>query len=212
MDWKKNFDFSPSRKVPPQKGRRAANALGSSSRSETSVAEDVLDSPPGSAAGTGPKSKSPLPVAPPRARRTGGWAEDTTKSGKRRSAVNVIEQERFRDVEDKKVDSDDDIPVIPDLDDLQEEELGLQVADAPSMAVNRVAMYKELNSDLLKHSVFSTLDGINLQLLTKRLSGEADVKEVDEVWTWEQLFTEVSSELHKEWELQTDDGNKTSPT
>ncbi|XP_063222643.1 intraflagellar transport protein 43 homolog B isoform X2 [Bacillus rossius redtenbacheri] len=135
MDWKKNFDFSPSRKVPPQKGRRAANALGSSSRSETSVAEDVLDSPPGSAAGTGPKSKSPLPVAPPRARRTGGWAEDTTKSGKRRSAVNVIEQERFRDVEDKKVDSDDDIPVIPDLDDLQEEELGLQVADAPSWCV-----------------------------------------------------------------------------
>nr|CAD7451701.1 unnamed protein product [Timema bartmani] len=37
-------------------------------------------------------SKSPTPVAPPRTRRTGGWADETTKSGKRRSAMNVMDQ------------------------------------------------------------------------------------------------------------------------
>nr|CAD7452576.1 unnamed protein product [Timema tahoe] len=149
-------------------------------------------------------SKSPTPVAPPRTRRTGGWADETTKSGKRRSAMNVMDQERFQTQDDKRDDSDDDIPVIPDLDDLQDDQLDSQVAVAPSVAVNRVATYKELDSDLLKHSAFATLDDINLQLLTKRLNLEADVKEPDEVWTWDLLFTEVSSELRKEWEAKSE--------
>nr|CAD7198064.1 unnamed protein product [Timema douglasi] len=149
-------------------------------------------------------SKSPTPVAPPRTRRTGGWADETTKSGKRRSAMNAMDQERFQTQDDKRDDSEDDIPVIPDLDDLQDDQLDSQVAVAPSVAVNRVATYKELDSDLLKHSAFATLDDINLQLLTKRLNLEADVKEPDEVWTWDLLFTEVSSELRKEWEAKSE--------
>jgi len=37
------------------------------------------------------------------------------------------------------------------------------VADAPSVAVNRVATYKELDSDLLKNVAFATLDDIDLR-------------------------------------------------
>nr|CAD7260561.1 unnamed protein product [Timema shepardi] len=192
----------------------------------------------------------------------------------RRSAMNAMDQERFQTQDDKRDDSEDDIPVIPDLDDLQDDQLDSQVAVAPSVAVNRVATYKELDSDLLKHSAFATLDDINLQLLTKRLNLEADVKErattsrhkantrikletlqfhhssispadetpasstsntdpdwnssetssiscmapasshpgagtialysPDEVWTWDLLFTEVSSELRKEWEAKSE--------
>lgn len=44
--------------------------------------------------------------------------------------------------------------------------------------MNRVATYKELDSDLFKHAAFATLDDMNLRLLTKRLNLEADVKEV----------------------------------
>nr|CAD7571062.1 unnamed protein product [Timema californicum] len=205
---------------------------------------------------------------------------------RRRSAMNAMDQERFQTQDDKRDDSEDDIPVIPDLDDLQDDQLDSQVAVAPSVAVNRVATYKELDSDLLKHSAFATLDDINLQLLTKRLNLEADVKEIsvskgiqslsqrattsrhkantrikletlqfhhssispadetpasstsntdpdwnssetssiscmapasshpgagtialyspDEVWTWDLLFTEVSSELRKEWEAKSE--------
>lgn len=47
-----------------------------------------------------------------------------------------------------------------------------------SVVVNRVATYKELDSDLFKHAAFATLDDMNLRLLTKRLNLEADIKEV----------------------------------
>ena len=47
------------------------------------------------------------------------------------------------------------------------------------MAVNRVATFKELDSDLLRHAAFSTLDDIDLRQLTEVLVGEADIREVN---------------------------------
>lgn len=46
------------------------------------------------------------------------------------------------------------------------------------MAVNRVATFKELDTDLLRHAAFSTLDDIDLRLLTNCLANESDVREV----------------------------------
>ncbi|XP_013383474.1 intraflagellar transport protein 43 homolog [Lingula anatina] len=67
--------------------------------------------------------------------------------------------------------------------------------------VNRVATYRELDNDLLRHAAFQTLDNeIDLKLLTKVLSAESEVIEEDKPWDWDQLFTEVSSELINEWE------------
>merc|ERR1719384_2748525 len=97
-------------------------------------------------------------------------------------------------------DSDDDaIPIIPDLDDVRDEDMQLQVADAPSVAVNRGATYKELDSDLLKNVAFATLDDIDLRLLTKCLAPESALKEPDENWNWDVIFAQVSGKLHKEW-------------
>ena len=45
--------------------------------------------------------------------------------------------------------------------------MALRVAEAPSVAVNRVATYRELDSDLLRHVAFATIDDIDLRLLTK---------------------------------------------
>lgn len=64
--------------------------------------------------------------------------------------------------------------------------------------VNRVAAYKELDTELVKNVKFATMDGVNLTMFTKRLFSEKSVKEADEVWTWESLFTQVASELNSE--------------
>ena len=65
--------------------------------------------------------------------------------------------------------------------------------------MNRVATYRELDNDLLKHVAFATLDDIDLRLLTRRLAPESAVRERDEPWSWDVVFAEVSSELQKEW-------------
>ncbi|KAF5922915.1 hypothetical protein HPG69_013260 [Diceros bicornis minor] len=95
-----------------------------------------------------------------------------------------------------------DIPVIPDLEEVQEEDFVLQVAAPPSIQVNRVMTYRDLDNDLMKYAAFQTLDGeIDLKLLTKVLAPEHEVREDDVSWDWDRLYTEVSSELLSEWDL-----------
>lgn len=57
--------------------------------------------------------------------------------------------------------------------------------------MNRVVTLKGLNSDLLKQNAFSSLKDVDLSILTKYLQPQAAFEEPDEVWEWEQLFTEV---------------------
>ncbi|KAF3830988.1 hypothetical protein GH733_002226 [Mirounga leonina] len=95
-----------------------------------------------------------------------------------------------------------DIPVIPDLEEVQEEDFALQVAAPPSIQVNRVMTFRDLDNDLMKYAAFQTLDGeIDLKLLTKVLAPEHEVREDDVSWDWDHLYTEVSSELLTEWDL-----------
>ena len=72
----------------------------------------------------------------------------------------------------------------------------------------RVATYKELDSDLLKHVAFATLDDIDLRLLTLRMWPESALKEPDETWNFDDIFAEVSSELQKEWYPEDDLDNQ----
>ena len=44
-----------------------------------------------------------------------------------------------------------------------QEDFALKVADAPNIAMNRVATYKELDNDLFKHAAFATLEEIDLR-------------------------------------------------
>ncbi|XP_037097677.1 intraflagellar transport protein 43 homolog isoform X2 [Syngnathus acus] len=148
-------------------------------------------------AGEGPPPKPP--------RRQGGWAEEVSGSGlgksSRRAAADDLEDRRLRPQTPQGLDDDGDIPVIPDLDEVQEEDLNMQVAAPPSVQVNRVMTYRDLDNDLKYYSAFQTLDGeIDLKLLTKILSPEQEVKEEDVLWDWDHLFTEVSSELLMEWD------------
>nr|XP_061798071.1 intraflagellar transport protein 43 homolog A-like [Nerophis lumbriciformis] len=181
-------------------GRRARLAadlsLGdatTSRKSTTSAGEDD---------GEGPPPKPP--------RRQGGWAEESSGSGpgksSRRAAADDLEDRRLRPQTPQGSDDDGDIPVIPDLDDVQEEDLNMQVAAPPSVQVNRVMTYRDLDNDLKYYSAFQTLDGeIDLKLLTKVLAPEQEVKEEDVLWDWDHLFTEVSSELLMEWDQRESD-------
>ncbi|XP_066550448.1 intraflagellar transport protein 43 homolog isoform X2 [Amia ocellicauda] len=171
------------------------------------------------------------PPKPPR--RQGGWADETPGSAKterlnqgnskdnlnllgilpycrsgRRPATEEMEDRRLRPQTPERSDDEGDIPVIPDLEEVQEEDLTMQVAAPPSIQVNRVMTYRDLDNDLMKYSAFQTLDGeINLKLLTKVLAPEQEVREEDVGWDWDHLFTEVSSELMTEW----DQGDKEDP-
>ncbi|CAB1436217.1 unnamed protein product [Pleuronectes platessa] len=143
---------------------------------------------------------------PPKpARRQGGWAEESSGSGSakssRRPAAEDLEDRRLQPQTPQGSDDEGDIPVIPDLEDVQEEDLTMQVAAPPSVQVNRVMTYRDLDNDLKYYSAFQTLDGeIDLKLLTKVLAPEQEVKEDDVSWDWDHLFTEVSSELLMEWD------------
>uniref|UniRef100_A0A8C6A2B2 Intraflagellar transport 43 n=1 Tax=Marmota marmota marmota TaxID=9994 RepID=A0A8C6A2B2_MARMA len=133
-------------------------------------------------------SEAPPPKPP---RRLGGWADDSMKASNHRLRRHSLDG----------MDDGGDIPIIPDLEEVQEEDFVLQVASPPSIQVNRVMTYRDLDNDLMKYSAFQTLDGeIDLKLLTKVLAPEHEVREDDVGWDWDHLYTEVSSELLTEWD------------
>ncbi|XP_060789142.1 intraflagellar transport protein 43 homolog [Neoarius graeffei] len=183
-------------KSTAKSGRRARQAVDQASTEESRAGRKSSSS--GMAApGEGPPPKPP--------RRQGGWAEESTGSGSakagRRQGAEEVEDRRLRPQTPKGSDDESDIPVIPDLDEVQEEDLTMQVAAPPSIQVNRVMTYRDLDNDLMKYSAFQTLDGeIDLKLLTKVLAPEQEVREEDVGWDWDHLFTEVSSELQTEWD------------
>lgn len=152
----------------------------------------------------GPRSRQPArqePDEPPKPSRVSGWGEDNPRKSRRLGEGfeniedSANERLRPRTPEDDN-ESDTDIPVIPDLEEQQDDDLTVKIAVAPNVAVNRVATYRELDNDLLRQAAFTTLDNdIDLKLLTKNLSTEADLIEEDKPWDWDRLFTEVTSEL-----------------
>ncbi|XP_024424107.2 intraflagellar transport protein 43 homolog isoform X1 [Desmodus rotundus] len=172
----------------PKMGRRA--------QQESAQAENRLSGKNSSTlSGEAPPPKPP--------RRQGGWADDSMKASKSgRRASEEVEDHRLRQKSLDGSDDGGDILVIPDLEEVQEEDFVLQVAAPPSVQVNRVMTYRDLDNDLMKYAAFQTLDGeIDLKLLTKVLAPEQEVREDDVSWDWDRLYTEVSSELLTEWDL-----------
>ncbi|CAL1682859.1 unnamed protein product [Lasius platythorax] len=188
MDWTTDLEVT-SKKLIPRLGRRAGQ---SNLQEENKSDDDPLESP--ISLSSGKSMPMQRPVVPPRSRKT-GWG-DELKSGKSKMTSNIIEQERFRAVE--KEEQQDDIPVIPDLDEIQEDNISSEIASAPTINANRVTAYEELDTDLVKNAAFTSLDGVSLSLLAEKLYNENLVKEPDEVWNWNLLFTQISSEINSE--------------
>ncbi|PAA77359.1 hypothetical protein BOX15_Mlig025147g3 [Macrostomum lignano] len=132
-------------------------------------------------------------------KRRGGWGDEpprTAGSGGRR-ADDELGDDKFRE---KRFSDSDGAAAIPEL----KEEAPVassvneppEMAKAPSIAVNRVATYRELDFDLNRHASFATLDNeIDLKLLTRCLAADQDLQEPDEYWDWDRLFAEVTGDL-----------------
>jgi intraflagellar transport protein 43 len=209
-----DLSLSPARKPAVAKGRRAALSSAATNNAflddaETFMAEASLQQRPVS--GDLFLDEDSADKRPKQGRRNvGGWADESTRA-KTAKSVRMMEPQGGIGSDD------DDMPIIPDLDDVRDEDMAFTVADAPSVAVNRVATYKELDNDLLKHVAFATLDDIDLKLLTKRMAPEAALQEPDVTWSWDVIFAEVSGELQKEWEPEEDgdvdsNGNNSKPS
>nr|XP_034964036.1 intraflagellar transport protein 43 homolog [Zootoca vivipara] len=126
----------------------------------------------------------------------------SASKSKKRPTEQEVEDHRLRQQSLEAEDDEEDIPVIPDLEEVQEEDFAMQVAAPPSVQVNRVLTYRDLDNDLMKYAAFQTLDGeVDLKLLSKVLAPEQDVREDDISWDWNHLYTEVASELLSEWDL-----------
>ena len=186
-----DIDFTETKQKKVKKGRRAGRTeTPPSLESASATLIDDVDQQ------VEPPTETRDPDAPPKpSRRTGGWGRRSEKE-EVDSRLKVGEPP-----EDERNGSDDDIPVIPDLEDQEEEDVASSVALAPNVAVNRVATYRELDNDLMMHNQFLTLDNdIDLKLLGKCLSAEADVQDEDKPWDWDRTFTEVTSEILTEME------------
>ena len=202
------FDLSLSptvRRSAPSKGRRANQPFGDGDddKDETlGFTSSPLNSRPISGElfldedGSSQRGSRP----PPHGRRTGGWADEASRA-KTAKSVRMVPNAKGGGIGSDD-EEDGSIPVIPDLDDVRDEDMAFTVAEAPSVTVNRVATYKELDNDLLKHVAFATLDDVDLKLLTRRMAPENALKEHDEPWPWDVIFAEVKGELQKEWSAE----------
>lgn len=196
------LDFGASKsKHSARQGRRAAAAAPAAD-----LDQDDDDLPSGSkpSLGDGPPDRPNKAVS--------GWGEEAPRKPRSRQlgeGFEAIEDERLRPSSPARDDddSDNDIPVIPELEEQAEEDMSTRVATAPNVAVNRVATYRELDNDLLRQAAFQVLDNeIDLKLLTKSLSPMEDLIEEDRPWDWDRLFTEVSSDLTTQWEKNAEGG------
>jgi len=89
--------------------------------------------------------------------------------------------------------AEETVEFIPDLDDVNEEDLQMTVASAPAYEVQRMASLKELDAELMQSKPFSVVDGVNLRKLCKFIVPEKQLMEHDEHWTWDSLYTEIVS-------------------
>ncbi|KAK9870154.1 hypothetical protein WA026_006243 [Henosepilachna vigintioctopunctata] len=132
-------------------------------------------------------------------RRKGGWADEGTKSGKMGKSANIMEEKRFQS---ERHDSDDDIPVIPDIDDLPSDFSNLPDVKIPNVTVKK-ATYKEIDKDnklenfKIGDANFGNIGDIDLTLLTSRLHPETEVKNTDETWTLNSLALDLANSLEK---------------
>lgn len=105
--------------------------------------------------------------------------------------------------------SGDDIPELPDLEDIMDESALNDAQEVQAIAANRVETYKELNTELLKFSEFASSENIDLSKLMQCLQDESVLADHDVPLTKEQLFSEVSSMIHSR-EMNSAEENATS--
>nr|XP_002125854.1 intraflagellar transport protein 43 homolog B [Ciona intestinalis] len=172
-----DFDIDEPR-TRPKKGRRARGSPQDQAVKQESQQSPMVTEKPSR------KSSAARP-----SRRQTGW--DTSAPSE-----DILDSRLLQTGAESPEAEEDDLQAIPDLDEIQDDDMENEIAAPPSANFAAMATYKELDNDLMNRSAFRILDGIDLKLLTKHLSAENEVKiEKDTVWEWEKIFADVSSSL-----------------
>ncbi|KAI8854531.1 intraflagellar transport protein 43-domain-containing protein [Chytridium lagenaria] len=147
-----------------------------------------------------------------------GWGEESDVGAStgsvrkgRRQAANMETregaQESQEDIDDEKeeqktgtyMSQNGVMVVIPDLAEVEDEEMIATVASPPSLKVNRVKTIRELDTDLASSGAFLndlSFGGVDLSHLTAiALCPPELADEDDKHWDWDVLFTELAPEF-----------------
>jgi len=175
MDDDFNMELSRSK---PSKGRRAGK---NKSKIEKQISNLDLNE------NNNNDSKNKPANQKPRNRQMGWGTSDDTKNQKEEIDSRLIQND---DEEETEV-----LEIIPDLEDLEEENMIQQVAN-PSQKFNKdIATYRELDVDLMNVASFRTIDDvIDMKCLVNNLNPHLSEEE-DQVWRWDKLFADVTSQL-----------------
>ena len=116
-----------------------------------------------------------------------GWMDEFKKTSSKKNLLENIEKDRF--LTDLSSLENVDIPEIEDMT-MDDEKLN----EAPPVSMFK----KELNVDILKTNSINLDDKDLSILLETALEPDEDIEEPDEVWTWHQLFTQITAEIADE--------------
>jgi len=125
---------------------------------------------------------------------------NVAKPGRRRGVNSFAVEDIGETAEQKRrnqhfKDDDNDILIIPDLEEDLEEDLTTQVASAPKNTARRVQSMRELDHDIKYTLPTNVQNGLDLSILTSCLSPQPLVQESDELWEFDSLLQFVSQEL-----------------
>ena len=93
-------------------------------------------------------------------------------------------------------DSDDEIIVIPDLDDEGGADADQRVAHAPRNITRRIPTLTELEKDAVAAMPTTIVDGLDLTVLQQTLVPMDFLKDDDKTWDFDQLLSEVTDEIN----------------
>ena len=168
-----------------------------------------LDSP------TIPRVQVPTgPAAEPSGPKKSGWGDSPggpsgdggeSKPGRRRRAADNDDDEEATDAPEPtrhaiaSMDDDEPAGFIPDLED-EEEDLGKQLAVAPSLKSSRVQTIMELDEEIDMALPSASEVGVDLSVLQSFLTPQEHVLEEDVPWDVEHELQTIASDLTKEKE------------
>ncbi|CRK86362.1 CLUMA_CG000158, isoform A [Clunio marinus] len=118
----------------------------------------------------------------------GGWADEFKKSASKKNVLENIEKERFLSSASSR---DGNIIEIPEIDEIQNLD---NISEPPS----RTIYNKDLDLDVLKKNPINVDDKTDLSILFEVLESESEIEEPDEIWHWNQLFTNVTAQISNE--------------
>ncbi|KAH8391991.1 hypothetical protein KR215_012134 [Drosophila sulfurigaster] len=210
MDWAEELKMTI-RKTTARKGRRSKSRdalsdqvqAGTSSAASThllnkDISIDITldiqnansNSPPTTTATSASTYNNEFDSSRPPIRRvSGGWADSGLKGLNERFQISKSATSTI---------PTDDIPIIPDLDDVRDEILLNEIVEPPSGSINHEVAFKELNSDLLSQNAFTAIENVDLSILTRCLQIQEALDEPDEVWEWDKLFTEITAQINSD--------------